>query len=34
LKLRRQFEESGVSIGELIEFLVLEVVTEHMLKMD
>ncbi|MDD2850325.1 MAG: diguanylate cyclase [Desulfuromonadaceae bacterium] len=34
MKLRRQFEESGVSVGELVEFLVSEVVVGHMLNKD
>ena len=34
LKLRRRAEESGISAGELIQFLVTEIVVGHMLGMD
>jgi diguanylate cyclase (GGDEF)-like protein/hemerythrin-like metal-binding protein len=34
LKLRRQFDESGGSVGELVEFLVSEVVAGHILHVD
>ncbi|MFA7382396.1 MAG: diguanylate cyclase [Desulfurivibrionaceae bacterium] len=34
LKLRRQFNESGGLVGELVEFLVSEVVAGHMLHVD
>jgi diguanylate cyclase (GGDEF)-like protein/hemerythrin-like metal-binding protein/PAS domain S-box-containing protein len=34
LELRRQSDEGGVSLGELIEFLVSDMVAGHMLRMD
>jgi hypothetical protein len=34
LKLRRQAEDTGVSIGEMVEFLVTDVVVKHMLGVD
>ena len=34
LKLRHQAEQSGISIGELVDFLVAKVVVGHMLKKD
>jgi diguanylate cyclase (GGDEF)-like protein/hemerythrin-like metal-binding protein len=34
LKLRSQFDKSGVSVGELVDFLVSEVVVGHMMRMD